>query len=85
MPIKVPEIDQGLWGGEGPVKGYEESRPYTRKKILPRHWLPRIWLPAIKEAVGVMLYILTYFTDFLLGNFGQILQDYYDASYIKTC
>lgn len=28
-----PEADKGLWGGETVVKGYVESRPFTRKKV----------------------------------------------------
>lgn len=40
-------MDKGLWGGEGVVKGYKESRPYTKKKILPRHWIPRWYFPNI--------------------------------------
>ena len=34
--IKPAEADMGLWGGEGVVKGWIESRPYTKKKVLPR-------------------------------------------------
>jgi len=51
LPEYCPEQDQGLWGGEGVVKGYIESRPYTKKKILPRNWVPHLWFPAIKTAV----------------------------------
>ncbi|KHN73389.1 39S ribosomal protein L28, mitochondrial [Toxocara canis] len=45
-----PEADEGLWGGETVVKGYIESRPYTKKK-LPRHWVPHLWFPSLKQAV----------------------------------
>ncbi|KAI6220824.1 39S ribosomal protein L28, mitochondrial [Aphelenchoides fujianensis] len=47
----VPEMEPGLWAGEGVLKGYRESRPYTRKKILPRHWIPRMWFPEYYETV----------------------------------
>lgn len=49
--IYPPEADEGLWGGEGIVKGWRESRPYTKKKILPRHWVPRLYFPNIKKQV----------------------------------
>ncbi|KAF7637357.1 hypothetical protein Mgra_00003100 [Meloidogyne graminicola] len=48
LPLHCPEQDQGLWGGEGVVKGYRESRAKLKKKILPRHWVPRLWIPEIK-------------------------------------
>lgn len=51
MPLHCPEQDQGMWGGEGVVRGYYESKPYTRKKILPRHWVPRLWFPKVREFV----------------------------------
>jgi large subunit ribosomal protein L28 len=51
VPIKTPESDQGLWGGEGVVKGYIESKPFTRKKILPRLWLPKLWFPKLKNVI----------------------------------
>lgn len=44
-------MEAGLWAGEGVLKGYRESRPYTRKKILPRHWIPRMWFPEYYETV----------------------------------
>uniref|UniRef100_A0A0M3IIG5 Large ribosomal subunit protein bL28m n=1 Tax=Ascaris lumbricoides TaxID=6252 RepID=A0A0M3IIG5_ASCLU len=46
-----PEADEGLWGGETVVKGYIESRPYTKKKVLPRHWVPHLWFPYLKQVV----------------------------------
>ncbi|KAK6061657.1 AMP-binding enzyme [Cooperia oncophora] len=39
------------WGGEGVVKGWKESRPYTKKKILPRHWIPHLYFPALKRKI----------------------------------
>ncbi|CAJ0585238.1 unnamed protein product, partial [Mesorhabditis spiculigera] len=33
--IHPPDADEGLWGGEGVVKGYRQSRPYTKKKEMP--------------------------------------------------
>jgi ribosomal protein L28 len=44
-------MHQGLWGGEGIVKGYYESKPYTRKKILPRNWIPKLWFPEIMDQI----------------------------------
>ncbi|VDO71210.1 unnamed protein product [Heligmosomoides polygyrus] len=49
--IYPPEADKGLWGGEGVVKGWKESRPYTKKKVLPRQWIPRLYFPALKKQV----------------------------------
>ncbi|CAL2034959.1 unnamed protein product [Caenorhabditis brenneri] len=49
--IKTPESDQGLWGGERVVKGWIESAPYTKKKILPRNWVPKLFFPALKNVV----------------------------------
>ncbi|CAD5215732.1 unnamed protein product [Bursaphelenchus okinawaensis] len=46
-PIRTVEQDKGLWGGEGVVKGYIESRPFVRKKILPRHWIPHWYFPNV--------------------------------------
>ncbi|KAL3111573.1 hypothetical protein niasHT_019920 [Heterodera trifolii] len=45
LPIHCPEMDQGLWAGEGIIKGYSESDPKIKKKVLPRNWLPRLWIP----------------------------------------
>lgn len=49
--IRTPEGDQGLWGGERVVKGWIESAPYTKKKILPRYWVPKLFFPALKTVV----------------------------------
>lgn len=49
--IHAPEADEGLWGGERIVKGWIESRPYTKKKVLPRNWVPKLYFPALKTAV----------------------------------
>ncbi|CAI2347247.1 unnamed protein product [Caenorhabditis sp. 36 PRJEB53466] len=49
--IQTPESDQGLWGGERVVKGWIESDPYTKKKILPRYWVPKLFFPALKTVV----------------------------------
>ncbi|PAV71053.1 hypothetical protein WR25_19956 [Diploscapter pachys] len=46
--LHTPEQDEGLWGGERVVKGWRESKPYTKKKVLPRHWLPILWFPKLK-------------------------------------
>ncbi|WKY14521.1 hypothetical protein Q1695_000223 [Nippostrongylus brasiliensis] len=51
LVIYPPEADDGLWGGEGVVKGWRESRPYTKKKVLPRHWVPRLYFPNLKKHV----------------------------------
>ncbi|CCD72839.1 Large ribosomal subunit protein bL28m [Caenorhabditis elegans] len=49
--IRTPEGDDGLWGGERVVKGWIESAPYTKKKILPRYWVPKLFFPALKNVV----------------------------------
>ncbi|CAD6192248.1 unnamed protein product [Caenorhabditis auriculariae] len=49
--IHPPEADEGLWGGERVVKGWIESAPYTKKKILPRYWVPKLYFPNLKEVV----------------------------------
>ncbi|EJD73868.1 hypothetical protein LOAG_18742 [Loa loa] len=46
-----PEADNGLWGGETVVKGYVQSRPFTKKKILPRHWVPHFFFPNLKNVL----------------------------------
>jgi hypothetical protein len=51
LPTHCPEQDQGLWGGEGVIKGYYESEPYTKKKVLPRRWIPKLWFPSLKPAM----------------------------------
>uniref|UniRef100_A0A914MED8 39S ribosomal protein L28, mitochondrial n=1 Tax=Meloidogyne incognita TaxID=6306 RepID=A0A914MED8_MELIC len=51
LPLRCPEQDQGLWGGEGVIKGYRESNPKLKKKILPRLWIPKLWTPTIKSAL----------------------------------
>lgn len=51
LPLHCPEMDQGLWGGEGVVKGYYESKPFTRKKVLPRQWIPKFWWPHVERAI----------------------------------
>uniref|UniRef100_A0A8R1TJC1 39S ribosomal protein L28, mitochondrial n=2 Tax=Onchocerca TaxID=6281 RepID=A0A8R1TJC1_ONCVO len=47
-----PEADKGLWGGEMVVKGYIQSRPFTKKKILPRQWVPHFFFPHLKSVVA---------------------------------
>ncbi|VDN06920.1 unnamed protein product [Thelazia callipaeda] len=49
--FRPPEADRGLWGGETLVKGYIESRPYTKKKVLPRQWVPHFFFPYLKNAI----------------------------------
>ncbi|CAI5441177.1 unnamed protein product [Caenorhabditis angaria] len=49
--IHPPEADQGLWGGERIVKGWIESAPYTKKKVLPRYWVPKLFFPTLKSVV----------------------------------
>uniref|UniRef100_A0A914VUS5 Large ribosomal subunit protein bL28m n=1 Tax=Plectus sambesii TaxID=2011161 RepID=A0A914VUS5_9BILA len=51
IPIFPPEADQGLWGGEGVLKGYRKSRDFVKKKILPNYWLPTLWFPCLKDVV----------------------------------
>uniref|UniRef100_A0A8R1DQR7 Large ribosomal subunit protein bL28m n=1 Tax=Caenorhabditis japonica TaxID=281687 RepID=A0A8R1DQR7_CAEJA len=51
LGIRTPEGDEGLWGGERVVKGWIESAPYTKKKILPRYWVPKLFFPALKTSV----------------------------------
>lgn len=50
-PIPTPEMHAGLWAGEGLVKGYVESKPFVKKKILPRHWVPRFFFPNALDCV----------------------------------
>jgi len=49
LPEHCPEQDEGLWGGEGVIKGYYQSGPKIKKKVLPRHWVPRLWFPRLKK------------------------------------
>ncbi|EYC31891.1 hypothetical protein Y032_0003g1288 [Ancylostoma ceylanicum] len=51
LVLYPPEADHGLWGGEGVVKGWKESRPYTKKKVLPRHWVPRLYFPTVRKTI----------------------------------
>jgi len=51
LPIHCPEQDQGLWGGEGVIKGYKESDPFVKKKVLPRQWIPRLCFPFLERQV----------------------------------
>jgi len=51
LPEYCIEQDQGLWAGEGVIKGYRESRPYTKKKVLPRRWIPHLWFPVLKSVI----------------------------------
>ncbi|RWS24683.1 39S ribosomal protein L28-like protein [Leptotrombidium deliense] len=51
VPIKVEypvEADQGLWGGEGVIRGFFQPRKFVRKWDFP---IPRVWLPNLKRAV----------------------------------
>ncbi|GMT04622.1 hypothetical protein PENTCL1PPCAC_26796, partial [Pristionchus entomophagus] len=50
-PIYPPEANNGLWGGEGVVKGWIESDPFVKKKVLPRRWVPHLWFPNLKKTV----------------------------------
>lgn len=41
VPIPViypPEHHEGIWGGEGVVKGFQKRSPY--KKRVPHYWVP---------------------------------------------
>uniref|UniRef100_A0A915EMI8 Large ribosomal subunit protein bL28m n=1 Tax=Ditylenchus dipsaci TaxID=166011 RepID=A0A915EMI8_9BILA len=51
LPQYTPEQDQSLWGGEGVIKGFKESRPFLKKKVLPRQWIPHLFFPVVKEVV----------------------------------
>ncbi|MFH4978198.1 hypothetical protein AB6A40_004907 [Gnathostoma spinigerum] len=46
-----PEADKGLWGGETVVKGYILSKPFVKKKVLPRRWVPHFFFPSLKESI----------------------------------
>lgn len=45
IPVKYPpEHNNGLWGGEGVVKGFQKRTPYKRR-------VPHFWVPVLKRSV----------------------------------
>ncbi|XP_071452584.1 large ribosomal subunit protein bL28m isoform X2 [Hetaerina americana] len=45
IPVKYPkEHNQGLWGGEGIVKGFQKRNPNSRR-------IPHYWFPILKRSV----------------------------------
>lgn len=52
VPIPViypPEHNQGIWGGEGVVKGFQKRNPY--KKRVPHYWVPVLRRTVLYSAV----------------------------------
>lgn len=45
LPLKyVPEEDDGIWGGEAIIKGFQKRNPYKRR-------VPHFWVPTLKRSV----------------------------------
>ncbi|XP_014672130.1 PREDICTED: 39S ribosomal protein L28, mitochondrial-like [Priapulus caudatus] len=45
IPVKYPkECDEGLWGGEGVVKGFQKRHPLRRR-------VPHYWIPSLKKKI----------------------------------
>lgn len=45
IPLKkVPEEDEGIWGGEAIIKGFQKRNPYKRR-------VPHYWVPTLKRSV----------------------------------
>ncbi|XP_058814858.1 large ribosomal subunit protein bL28m [Topomyia yanbarensis] len=42
--IDPPEANQGIWGGEAIVKGFQKRNPYKRR-------VPHFWVPVLKRSV----------------------------------
>ncbi|KAL7077768.1 hypothetical protein ACQ4LE_003494 [Meloidogyne hapla] len=77
LPLHCPEQDQGLWGGEGVIKGYRESRAKLKKKILPRHWVPRLWIPTIKDALLYSEILDTYMKIYVTDRVQRIIDQHF--------
>lgn len=45
IPLKsVPEENEGIWGGEAIIKGFQKRNPYKRR-------VPHYWVPTLKRSV----------------------------------
>ncbi|XP_055936272.1 39S ribosomal protein L28, mitochondrial-like [Argiope bruennichi] len=45
IPLKFPkEADEGIWGGEGVIQGFNKDKPKRRR-------FPQYWVPKLKKAV----------------------------------
>lgn len=50
IPLKkVPEEDDGIWGGEAVIQGFQKRTPY--KKRVPHFWMPTLKRSAVRSEI----------------------------------
>jgi len=58
IPLKkVPEEDDGIWGGEAIIKGFEKRNPYKRR--VPHFWVPTLKRSAVRSEILNEFFSLT--------------------------
>lgn len=61
LPLKYPkEFNQGIWGGEAVIKGFEKRTPYKRR--VPRYWVPVLRRTAVRSEI-LNVHLSTVVTD----------------------
>lgn len=61
LPLKFPkELNEGIWGGEAVIKGFQKRTPYKRR--VPHYWVPVLRRTAVRSEI-LNVYLSTVVTD----------------------
>lgn len=61
LPLKYPkELNEGIWGGEAVVRGFQKRTPYKRR--VPHFWVPVLRRTAVRSEI-LNVYLSTVVTD----------------------
>lgn len=61
LPLKYPkELNEGIWGGEAVVKGFQKRTPYKRR--VPHYWVPVLRRTAVRSEI-LNVHLSTVVTD----------------------
>ncbi|XP_021193373.1 large ribosomal subunit protein bL28m [Helicoverpa armigera] len=80
LPLKYPaEINEGLWGGEAVVKGFQKRDPRRRR-------VPHYWVPVLKRTVVKSEILNTHLSVTVTDRTISLINDHYgfDHYLLKT-
>lgn len=61
LPLKYPkELNEGIWGGEAVIKGFQKRTPYKRR--VPHYWVPVLRRTAVRSEI-LNVHLSTVVTD----------------------
>lgn len=61
LPLKYPkELNEGIWGGEAVIKGFQKRTPYKRR--VPHFWVPVLRRTVVRSEI-LNVYLSTVVTD----------------------